>query len=178
MTLIGRKAMLALTAVLAAVGCSTSAKDLPVSTDYSKTTAFHEWKTFRFASGDAETTTGARYPRYEQMLKEAIVDELTARGYTRIEDGTPDFRIAFDLVFKGKAPQQGVPNGGGADPMARSYSGSTPTGSLTIKMLDPKTLEPLWTGVLSDLKVTAIEPQKQLNNAVWRVLVEFPPITG
>jgi hypothetical protein len=45
-------------------------------------------------------------------------------------------------------------------------------------MLDPKTSEPLWTGHLADFKVTAVEPQKQLNNAIWRVLAEFPPITG
>lgn len=51
-------------------------------------------------------------------------------------------------------------------------------GSLTIKMLDPVSSEILWTGHLGELKITVVEPQKQLNKAVWRVLVEFPPITG
>ncbi len=174
----GRKTILTLTIALAVAGCSTSAKDLPVRTDYSKTTAFHEWKTFRFASVEPKSPTGTQYPRYQQSLQRAIVDELTERGFSRIEDGTPDFRVAFELVFRGNTSAQTVPKGGGADPMDRSYSGSTPSGSLTIKMLDPKTSEPLWTGQVAEFKVTAVEPQKQLNNAVWRVLVEFPPITG
>ena len=70
------------------------------------------------------------------------------------------------------------PAGGGAEPMARSYGGPTPAGVLTIRMLDPATSETLWLGYLGNLKLTAIEPQKQLRNAVWRVLVDFPPITG
>jgi hypothetical protein len=61
--------------------------------------------------------------------------------------------------------------------MARSYGGSTPAGSLTISMLDPKTSEVLWTGSLSNFKVTAVEPQKQIESAIWRVLAEFPPIS-
>ncbi len=46
----GRSTILALAAALALTGCTTSARNLPVRTDYSKTTAFHEWKTYRFAS--------------------------------------------------------------------------------------------------------------------------------
>jgi len=174
----GRTAFLVLAAALALTGCSTSAKDLPVRTEYSKTTAFHEWKTFRFQSIEPKSPTGARYPRYDQMIQAALVDELTARGYTRIEDGTPDFRVSYELVFRGEEAPQSVSKGGGADPMARSYGGPTPSGSLTVRMLDPKSGEPLWTGYLADFKMTAIEPQKQLDSAIWRILVDFPPITG
>jgi len=174
----GRTAFLALAASLALTGCSTSAKDLPVRTDYSRTTAFHEWKTFRFASIEPKSPVGAQYPRYDEMIQEALVEELTAHGYTRIEDGTPDFRVSYELVFRGEDAPQPVPKGGGADPMARSYGGPTPCGSLTVRMLDPKNGEPLWTGRLADFKMTAIEPQKQLDSAIWRILVDFPPITG
>jgi hypothetical protein len=38
--------------------------------------------------------------------------------------------------------------------------------------------EILWTGQMSEIKINAIEPQKELKKAVWRVLVEFPPLTG
>jgi hypothetical protein len=174
----GRSALCVLVAALSMTGCSTSARDLPVRTEYSKTAAFLEWKTFRFATVEPKSHVGAQYPRYDQMIRQALVDELTARGYTRIEDGTPDFRVSFELVFRGDASPQSVPQGGGADPMARSYGGSTPAGSLTIRMLDPTTTEVLWAGYLADFKITAVEPQKQLNSAIWRVLAEFPPMTG
>ncbi|TFG39042.1 MAG: hypothetical protein E4H44_02845 [Candidatus Aminicenantes bacterium] len=46
----GRTTFLALAVALALTGCSTSAKGLPVRTEYSKTNAFQQWKTFRSAS--------------------------------------------------------------------------------------------------------------------------------
>lgn len=173
----GRTALCVLVAALSMTGCSTSARELPVRTEYSTTTPFHEWKTFRFATVEPRSPVGAQYPRYDQMIRQALVDELTSRSYTRIEDGTPDFRVSYELMFRGDASPQSVPQGGGAEPMARSYGGSTPTGSLIIRLLDPQTSEILWEGSLSNFKVTAVEPQKQINSAIWRVLAEFPPIT-
>jgi hypothetical protein len=45
-------------------------------------------------------------------------------------------------------------------------------------MLDPATAEILWTGQIAEIKMNVIEPQKELNKAVRRLLVEFPPLTG
>jgi len=44
-------------------------------------------------------------------------------------------------------------------------------------MLDPQTSEILWEGSLSNFKITAVEPQQQIDSAIWRVLAEFPPIS-
>jgi len=167
----------AFVAVLLLAGCTSTTAELPVRSEYSKTTAFHEWKTFRFAS-DSKGADYTRYPRFEKMAQQALEEELTARGYTRIEDGSPDFRVAFDLIFRGKKKAAVAHEGGGADPMAQSYGGSGQRGSLIIKMLDPLTGEIVWTGQMSEIKMNAIEPQKELRKAVWRVLVEFPPLTG
>lgn len=167
----------AFVAVLLLAGCTSSTADLPVRSEYSKTTAFHDWKTFRFAS-DSKGADYTRYPRFEKMTQQALEEELTARGYTRIEDGSPDFRVAFDLIFRGEKTPAVAHEGGGADPMAQPYGGSGQKGSLIIKMLDPLTGEIVWTGQMSEIKMNAIEPQKELRKAVWRVLVEFPPLTG
>ena len=166
-------APLTITAVLVILGCGSTTAKLPVRAEYSKTTSFQEWKTFRFSG---EITT--RYLNAEKMVQQALFDELTDRGYTRIEDGAPDFRVTFDLNFRGDTTPQMTPEGGGADPSGRSHTGSTPSGTLTVKMLDPLTSEILWSGTISGIKMNPIEPQKVLGKAVWRVLVEFPPITG
>ena len=166
-------APLTITAVLVLLGCGSTTAELPVRVEYSKTTSFHEWKTFRFTG---EITT--RYLAAEKMVQQALLDELTARGYSRIEDGAPDFRVTFDLVFRGDTTSQMTPEGGGAVPSARSYAGQTPSGTLTVKMLDPLTSQILWSGAISGIKMNPFEPQKELRKAVWRVLVEFPPITG
>ena len=166
---------LTLLTVLVISGCGSTAAEMPTRTEYSKTTAFHEWKTFRFSSED-RTSDRNRYPRFESMAQQALEEELTARGYQRIEDGTPDFRVAFDLVFRGEKTQQAAPEG--SDPMARSYSGARQSGTLTVEMLDPISSQILWSGLVAEIKLNSIEPQKELKKAVWRVLVEFPPLTG
>jgi hypothetical protein len=167
----------ALVAVLALVGCTSTTSNLPVRTDYSKTTAFHEWKGFRFAS-DSRQADYQRYPRFERMAQQAIETELTERGYTRIDEGSPDFRVAFELIFRGGTTPQAAPDGNSAEPKASTYGGSSQRGTLIVKMLDPVTAEILWTGQISEIKMNVIEPQKELDKAVRRLLVEFPPLTG
>jgi hypothetical protein len=167
---------LAMIAVVSLTGCATSTADRAVRSEYVETTNFQEWKTFRFST-DGGTGT-SNYPRYEKMVLQALEEELTARGYTRIEDGAPDFRVAFDLVFRGDTTPQMTPEGGGAEPRARSYAGQAPSGSLNVRMLDPLTSKILWTGSISEIRMTAIEPYKELKKAVWRILVEFPPLAG
>jgi len=170
------KILVALVAVLAFVGCTSTTSNLPVRTDYSKTTAFHEWKTFRFAS-DSTRTDYQRYPRFERMAQQALETELVDRGYTRLAEGSPDFRVSFDLIFRGSKKSQVAPEDKSAEPKATAYGGSSQRGTLVVKMHDPVSAEILWTGQISEIKMNVIEPQKELNKAVRRLLMEFPPLT-
>ncbi len=163
------------TALLA--GCGSTTAELPVHTSYSPTTAFSQWATFRIAS-DGSGGSSHSYPRYEQMVRQALAEELSARGYTRIEDGSPDFRVGFELSFRGDSSAQMTPDMGSADPTRRAPAGSNPEGTLAIRMLDPHSAEVLWEGTVSDFTVSAVEPQQSLRRVVWRVLAEFPPLTG
>jgi hypothetical protein len=167
----------AFVALLALAGCSSTPAERSVHTEYNKNTAFQEWKTYRFAS-DGKGADYTRYPRYEKMARIALEEEMKARGYERIEDGTPDFRVGFDLIFRGGKAPDSAPESAATEPGAQSYSGQGQTGTLIVKMLHAQTGEILWTGQVSEIKMKAIEPQKELRKAVWRVLVEFPPLTG
>ena len=164
------------TAVLL-VGCTSTTSTLPVRTDYSRTTTFQEWVTYRFAS-DSKRGDYQRYPRFERMAQQALQEELTARGYTRIAEGSPDFRVAFDLIFRGGKKPDTASTDRGAEPKATAYGGSSQRGTLIVKMLDPATSEILWTGQISEIKLNVIEPQKELNKAARRLLMEFPPLSG
>ncbi len=168
--------LVALVAVLAFVGCTSTTSNLPVRTDYSKTTAFHEWKRFRFAS-DSTRTDYQRYPRFERMAQEALGTGLIDRGYTRLAEGSPDFRVSFDLIFRGSKKSRATPEDKSAEPKATAYGGSSQRGTLVVKMHDPVSAEILWTGQISEIKMNVIEPQKELNKAVRRLLMEFPPLT-
>lgn len=169
--------LLAVAAALLIAGCGSSTIDLPVRTEYDRRTPFAQWKTFRLSS-DGHAAGTMRYPRYEEMVRQAVVEELKARGYTRIEDGTPDFRVAFELSFRGGASAQTAPEMGSTAPEERAPAGSNPAGSLALRMLDPVSAETLWEGTISEFTINIIEPEKGLRKAVWRVLVEFPPLSG
>jgi hypothetical protein len=171
-----RASSLVIAAALLA-GCGSTTAELPVHTSYSRTAAFSQWATFRIAS-DGRGGSAHSYPRYEQMVRQALVDELSARGYARIEDGSPDFRVGFELSFRGDSAAQMTPDMGSADPTRRAPAGSNPEGTLAIRMLDPHSAEVLWEGTVSDFTVSAVEPQQSLRKVVWRVLAEFPPVTG
>ncbi|MFC2144188.1 DUF4136 domain-containing protein [Acidobacteriota bacterium] len=168
--------LVALVAVLALAGCTSTTSNLPVRTDYSKTTAFQEWKNFRFAS-DSTRSDYQRYPRFERMAQQALETELTDRGYTRLAEGSPDFRVSFDLIFRGSKKSQAALEDRGAEPKATAYGGSSQRGTLIVKMHDPVSAEILWTGQISEIKMNVIEPQKELDKAVRRLLMEFPPLT-
>jgi hypothetical protein len=159
------------------VGCTSTTSNLPVRTDYSRTTSFQEWVTYRFAS-DSKRGDYQRYPRFERMAQQALQEELNTRGYTRIAEGSPDFRVAFDLIFRGGKKPDTTPTDRGAEPKATAYGGSSQRGTLVVKMLDPVTAEILWTGQVSEIKLNVIEPQNELNKAARRLLMEFPPLSG
>ncbi|MCG6948565.1 MAG: DUF4136 domain-containing protein [Acidobacteria bacterium] len=164
-------------AILLLAGCNSTTAELPVRTEYDRATDFHDWENFRFAS-ESGGSDHTRYPAFEKMVQEALEKELVARGYSRIEDGTPDFRVAFDLVFRGSKPPVVAPQGGGAEPSVQTQPSPRQRGAVTIKMLDPASGKILWTGQISEITMTSLEPQKDLGQAVWRILAEFPPITG
>ncbi|MEJ2581283.1 MAG: DUF4136 domain-containing protein, partial [Acidobacteriota bacterium] len=156
-------------AILLLAGCSSTTAELPVRTEHDAAADFHEWKTFRFAS-ESGSSDHTRYPAFERMVREALEKELVTRGYSRTKDGTPDFRVAFDLVFRGSKPPVVAPQGGGAEPKVQTQPGPRQRGTLTIKMLDPASGKSLWTGQMSEITMTSLEPQRDLGQAVWRIL--------
>ena len=156
---------------------TTKPKDLRVRVEYSKTVNWSEMNGFRLASSPSETSH-TRYKKLEGTVSKILIEELTARGYERIENGTTHFRVAFDLVFRGdKRPSDGAsPYGSDATP--GSVKGAGQVSHLTIKMLDPGTSQILWEGTVTGFAVDLISPESELRKAVWRLLAEFPPITG
>ncbi len=163
------------------VGCSTSTKStarLQVYTEHDEATDFSAWKTFRLTSAQTEEADYTRYPRYEKLVRSALIQELTDRGYVQAQDGDTDFRVAFELVFRGASTPQGFEDSHGVSTDPTRSSGTTSTSTLIIRMLDPRTSEVLWQGRLSAFGIDPVTPEASFKKAVWRVLVEFPPITG
>jgi hypothetical protein len=170
-------AVAVVTVVVGACGTTKPAK-LQVNTDYDKDVRWTEMKSFRMTSSTSGGSDQQRYPRLERMVAETLVEQLVGRGFERTEDGPTDFRVTFELTFRGDdRPAPGTtPQGVDGQPAVAAGPGQT--SALAVRMLDPDTSEILWEGRVVGFSVGAANQESDMRKAVWRILVEFPPITG
>jgi hypothetical protein len=162
---------------LLVVGCSTTrSADLQVKTTYDAGTDFSGWKTFRFSVSTSSDSEGHRYLRFDKEIRAAIEENLEGRGYRRLEDGVPDFRIAFSFTSRGDHGSD-MDRQYANEPTTSTRTRPTKTNTLVIKMLNTSTSEVLWEGQVTGFNLDAVQHQAEFRKAVWRLFVEFPPIT-
>jgi hypothetical protein len=169
--------VIVVTGLLCSACASTSHKNLRVRTEYSDTVSWTEMAGFRMAS-TSSSTASARYPKLESMVGRILVQEMSSRGYERIVNGSTDFRVGFDLVFRGDTRYSEGASPYGVDSPPGSARGSGQVSHLTVKMLHPETSQILWQGTVTGFVIDAVNPEPELRKAIRRLLAEFPPITG
>ena len=174
----GRVVIIVLVTVGLGAACSTTTPaQLQARTEYDTTVQWTDLRSFRMVSEQPAETSYTRYPHYEQVVHDVLVEELVKRGYTLAENSPTDFRVAFELVFRGdRTPSMGTAPFD-ANELPASVKGSGQTSSLIVRMLHPITSHVMWTGTVSGFSV-GVTPEKEFRAAVWRLLAEFPPITG
>jgi hypothetical protein len=170
-------------AVMLAVSCSATGSKkqtarLQVHTEFDETVDFQQWKTFRMAASTRPETEYTRFPRYERMVRESLIAQLTERGYTRADDEQTDFRVAFELIFRGATAPDGYKSTHQVTTEPEASTGTQAVSTLVVRMLDPTTSRVLWEGRLSGFELEIVAPETAIDKAVWRMLVEFPPITS
>lgn len=172
-----RRTLIVVLLVISVAACASTRKaGLQVRIDFDDQTDFSVWKNYRFATFHAETSDGSGYKQIENDLRNAIQANLSDRGYVRIEDGAPDFRIAFEFGTRGDAgsdPERHYAN----DQTSPERTTPTKTNTIVVKMLHPTTGETLWDGRVSGFSLGALQQKSEIRGAVWRLFVEFPPIT-
>jgi hypothetical protein len=176
MNRIGSTGIVLFVVATSGLACTTTkAAQLQARSEYDSTVQWTDMRSFRMASAQQAETSYTRYPHYEKIVRDVLVDELVKRGYLLAENDQTDFRVAFELVFRGDR----TPSAGTApfdsNELPASVKGSGQTSTLIVRMLHPKTAEIMWTGTVSGFNV-GVAPEKEFRAAVWRLLAEFPPI--
>lgn len=171
---------LLLSAVLVSAACASTHTELSVHTSYPPGVDFRALHAFRVATepASASDTDVARSPRLDRLTRAALRTELTARGFEAIEDGPPDFRVAWQLTFRNPTGRAQSATSSVADPLPPTTVGGNPDGTLEVTILDPATLRVLWHGTVSGIRVDPLRPEGDLRIAVRRLLVEFPPLAA
>ncbi len=158
--------------LLAASGCATKATELPVRVDVNHEVDFRALKTFRPAAEMAEEAQA--YPKLQRLAKNLVIEELISRGYQRLEDGTPDFRLRSHLRFNSyRSRKMGASKTTGETTMKADDQREV---TLIVEIIGARDGKVYWSGFVSGFHLDPINAGKTLKAAARRLLREFPPL--
>jgi hypothetical protein len=167
-------------ALLMAAGCSS----VSVSHDFDSQADFSKLRTFSWI--DAPETTSDSVQKelqtnslVEGRVKNAVNRELAAKGIRETQEN-PDFLVAFHTGVEDKTDIQSWGYGYGYWGM-RGGGVSTihyQEGTLILDFIDPKSNNLIWRGVgkkVVSQKTSPERSEKEINNAVEKILKKYPP---
>jgi hypothetical protein len=167
-----------LLAVLA--GGAVLAQD--VTTNFMPGTDFTKYRTYRWV-----TIPNARYPNQivDAQIKAAIDTQLASKGLTKTEEEKADLYVGYQASVSQETEWNAYSMGGGPrwggwgmGGMATATSTKISVGTLELDMYDPTIKQLVWTGKATktlDGGNNQEKKQKNLNNAMKKLLKNFPP---
>jgi hypothetical protein len=149
------------------------------SFDYDKTANFGAFKTYGLKDG-----TKVGDPLIDKRIVAAIEAELAAKGLTPAAT-TPDVTVVYHIAFDKKQDITAYSTGMGAGYRWGGGWGTTDVrvneilvGTLVIDIADANKNEIVWRGMgvkEVDVQAKADRRDKNINNAVKKILKDFPP---
>lgn len=175
--------------ILGVLFLMTTAFGASVKSDYQKDFDFRQLHTFAFKTERASNDPLATNTIEAERIKNALSAQLTANGFAQSAD-TPDFIVAFYSRTKQRTQVEsspgfgfgrgfgwgyGVPFGGrwrwgyGPDIWTTTYT----EGCVMADIIDVKTQELVWRGVVQDTVNGIGQTDKQANNAAKDLVKRF-----
>ena len=183
--------LLMVMSITALSACTT----IEVGSDFDPSVDFSGFRTYAWIPGPQKRTGDPRIdnPLLDKRIRRAVVAQLTAKGYTQKTSGTPDLWVAYHAAVERKMDVRtmntyyGYGRGWGWDYGYRqgpAYSWPEThvyhydEGSLILDIVDPATRQLIWRGSAQaevNRSTTAEKRDQRLNEAVRRILEQFPP---
>ena len=126
---------------------------------------------------------GAEVPNQivDAQIKQAIDAQLATKGLTKTDSDKADLYIGYQVSVQKQEQWNAYSMGGGyrwGGGMATATSTTINIGTLVLDMYDPATKQLVWTGRATktiDPGKSQEKKQKNLNNAMKKLLSKFPP---
>jgi hypothetical protein len=176
------KSIMTVAVIIGLISCSS----VSVSTDYDQSVNFSQYKTYKWGGADNPNDVLQKNQLILQRVYNAIDTALLAKGFTKVESD-PDF-VAYPHAGtqeKTDVTSWGYGYGGwwGAGGYGGYRGGNIDVtqyteGTLFIDMVDNKKKKLIWRGTGSGIVNPPSSPQEsaeKVNNAVAKVLEDFPP---
>lgn len=181
------KFLRAATLCLSAILYSSCGSSLQVRTDYDREYDFSKFKTYRWAANTEVHPNDelAKNPLLYKRVQAGVDKALTAKGFTKLESGDPDFVVLALAGVKEKLQvyQTGPAYRGWYDPWWGPYGGSTHVsqyeeGTLIIDFVSWSNKELAWRGMGTDVirgETNNEKVQKRIDEVTAQILAAFPP---
>ena len=126
---------------------------------------------------------GAEVPNQivDAQIKQAVDAQLATKGLTKTDSDKADLYIGYQVSVQKQEQWNAYGMGGGyrwGGGMATATSSTISIGTLVLDMYDPGTKQLVWTGRATktiDPNNSQEKKQKNLNNAMKKLLNKFPP---
>jgi len=150
-----------------------------VKTDYDKTYDFSHLKTFAVKIG-----TSWNNPLAEQRAKDAVIKQLTAKGWTQADESTADAIVVIHGATKTEQSLNTFYSGGGyygwgwggGPSMATTTVNEVHVGTGVVDIFDAKTKKLVFRGVAQDeVSEKPEKNEKKIEKATEKMFKNFPP---
>ena len=166
---------------------ATSAFAQDVSYNFDMTADFSKYKTYHW---EKHPNSADIDPLTISQLSAALDTELAKKGLTRMEQGTTDLAIVYQLAVKSEKElttfSSGYGMGAGWGGSWYGGSGTTTTsvnnitvGTLALDIYDASTKKLIWRGVATKTLDTGAKPEKRQKNmakGAAKLLKQYPPM--
>jgi hypothetical protein len=185
------KIMIKLTYAIFVLFIVSACSGIKVSQDYDKNYTFSKLKTFSWKEIKNKEYGIKSNDLVDKRFRSAIENRFSAKSYSQLKTGTPDFYISYHVTIKQKISSSNV--SGGISMGRSSYgrygsigisSGSQTRvyneGTLLIDITDSKTDKLIWRGISTQSVSEHLKPGESesiINETVEKVLQQFPPET-
>jgi hypothetical protein len=161
--------LLALAFFALLTGCST----VQVETDYDRSVDFTQYKTYRWIPHVKGTEDNPLMN--DQLIRSHVVNSVNAymaqKGYVKIEDGTPDFLLAYFFTARNRVD------------VTHHYGYYYPStsvhkykeGTLILDVVDASEKQLIWRGWATDVLQDRNQIASQIDYTVGKLLKKFPP---
>lgn len=170
-------------AMFTITGCSS----VSVTHDYDSSTDFTALKTYAWQHETQPKTGNPRIDNdlVDDRVRNAVDSVLAEKGFVRGQEADADFLVAYFVQYKQRIGGSSVSFGIGAGRYDRyggvGYNTSISDydeGWLTIDVIDRESEKMIWRGIGIRATYESSNPKKVskiINNAVARILKDFPP---
>jgi hypothetical protein len=162
-----------MSSLLTFAACSS----LEVNTAQAPNVSFAQYKTYAWANSPAPQPPGQSLDLQEgsildQTIRSTTEEKLMEKGLAPAGSASPDLFISY-----GAKTKMGVEYGVATTPWGWDDRASYPVreGSITLKISDAHTGNPVWQGTASDIIDRAGPSQKDVASAVSKMLDKYPP---